>query len=343
MKRSQLSLKWLEVFQLTARCGSVQGAADETGLSVSTVSHHIQALERSLGVALLDHTRRPMSVTPAGAVFLRYTDEALRLLRKAEVEAQSGALSQMRNLSVALIEDFDSEVGPELARFLTASMPNCAFRYFTRPSHDILGLLRSRDIDIGIAARPQFDLPDLVEIPLLRDPYVLAVPVNRTISPEDYLADRSGLPFLRYSRGQIVGAQIDAQLRRLRVALPNRFEFESNQSLMGMIAEGDGWAVTTPLNYMRARRFHRQITLIPFPGKGFARYLSAFTNDIHARDVTATVAETMQRLIQARSVEPAIERMGWLRDIFRLLPSTLSPDQMPPDHQPPEQAAISKS
>lgn len=320
MKQSSLSLKWLEVFQLAARSGSVQAVAKETGLSVSTVSHHIRALEGALGVSLLDHGRRPMGLTPAGAAFLRDIDAALRLLRKAEREAQTGALSETRALSLALIEDFDSEIGPELAQVLTAAMPSCIFRHLTRPSHEILALLRSQDLDIGIATRPQFDQPDLIERPLLRDPFVLAVPQSQSqnIAPEDYLAGHAALPLLRYARSQIIGAQIEAQLRRLRRDLPNRFEFESNQSIMGIVAEGGGWAVTTPLNYMRARRFHPQIDLIPFPGKGFARTVSLFATEMQTAEMTETVAGTLERLIQLRAIGPAVERMPWLRGIFLL-------------------------
>lgn len=321
MKPSQLSLKGLEVFQLAARTGSVQGVADEIGLSVSTVSHHLRGVETTLGVSLLDHSRRPMRLTPAGAGFLRHVDEALRLLRRGEVEAQSGVLNETRRLALGLIEDFDAEIAPELARVLAGAMPDCAFRHFTRPSHEILALLRGRDIDIGVATRPQFDQPDLVEYPLLRDPFVLAVPAAQDRPPEDYLTGASGLPLLRYAKSQIIGAQIDAHLRRVRADLPNRFEFESNQSLMGLIAENGGWAITTPLNYIRARRFHGRIVLLPFPGKGFSRHLSVFANDIHAEAVTASVVGSLRQLIAARSITPAVQQMPWLRDIFTLAPA----------------------
>lgn len=320
MKPSALSLKWLELFQLVARTGSVQAAADEAGLSVSTVSHHLGRLETVLGTPLIDHTRRPMRITPTGAVFLNSVDEALRLIRKAEIGARAGSLPETRNLSLALIEDFDSEIGPELARSLAASMPRCAFRHMTRPSHEILALLRAGEADMGVATRPPFDQADLVEYPLLRDPFVLAVPARIDIAPEDFIGDRSGLPLLRYSQSQIIGPMIEAHLRRLQVALPNRFEIESNQSILGLVAEGSGWAITTPMNYLRASRFQRQVRLLPFPGKGFARTLSLFATDPHRGALAETLAETLRQLIRTRAVDPAAERLDWLRRMFTILP-----------------------
>lgn len=320
MKKSQLSLKWLEVFQLIAQGGSVQGAADEAGLSVSTVSHHLRNLEDTLGTSLFDHSRRPMRLTPSGAVFLRDIDEAMRLLRKAENEAQSGTLTETRNLALAVVEDFDSEIAPELARALASGMPNCAFRHLTRPSHEILNLLRNQEVDIGVAARPQFDQSDLIEYPLLRDPFVLAVPAARAIAAETYLEGAAPLPLLRYSHDQIIGNQVEAQLRRLRLSIPNRFEFESNQSIMSMVAEDNGWAITTPTNYIRAHRFHRQITLMPFPAKGFARHLSVFTTELHPSAAAETVAGTLRHLLQSRAIDPTVARMPWLHDAFCLMP-----------------------
>ncbi|WP_299844612.1 LysR family transcriptional regulator [uncultured Roseovarius sp.] len=319
MKKSKLSLKWVEVFQLVARGGSVQSAAEQAGLSVSTVSHHLSKLEETLGTPLFDHSRRPMPLTSAGAGFLRNAGAAMRLLRQAEIEAQSRSFSDTRNLTLALVEDFDSEIAPELARILYAHMPNCAFRHLTRPSHEILTLLRDQDIDIGVATQPQFDQPGLIGKPLLRDPFVLAVPLEDSIAPEEYLNGNSKLPFLRYSQSQIIGSLIEAQLRRLRITLPNRFEFESNQSIMNMVADGCGWAITTPTCYARARRFHRQLRLVPFPGKGFSRTLSVFTAEIHDETAKNTVVATLRQLIQTRAIDPAVAQLPWLNDQFCLL------------------------
>lgn len=320
MKKSQLSLKWLEVFQLAARNGSVQDAAQEASLSISTVSHHLRQLETVLGVSLFDHGRRPMRLTPSGAVFLRHVDEAMQILRRAEIEAQTGQMADTRALSLAVIEDFDSEIAPELARLLSSAMPNCTFRHLTRPSHETLQMLRDQDVDIGIAARPQFDQGDLIEYPVLRDPFVLAVPATATADAALYLEGQSPLPLLRYSRDQIIGRQVDAQLRRLRRDLPNRFEFESNQTIMSMVAEGAGWAITTPTNYIRATRFQRQVSLLPFPDKGFARYLSVFTTDLHPSTAAEVVASTLRQLVQTRAIDPAVARIPWLSEVFTLSP-----------------------
>lgn len=320
MIKTKLSLKWLEIFQLLSKLGSVSSVAAETGLSVSTVSHHLRSLEDHLGVALLEHSRRPMTLTPAGETFLKNISKALEEIHKAEQEVMLGNLGHARRLRIGLIEDFENDIAPELVVRLAAEMPGCDFVHYSRSSNDVLQLLRNGEVDLGVVSSPSEDVIDLQEYPVLRDPFVLAVPVGRHLKAEEYLADTSGLPFLRYIRSQIISNQIEAQLRRLKVSLPRRFEIESNQSMMAMVAEGGGWAITTPLCYMRASRFHTRVELLPLPSRGaFSRYISLFTTPECIDGVSGVFLQSLRLLLAERAIEPLLKTSPWLGGQFELL------------------------
>lgn len=315
---TNISLKGLELFRLAARHGSVTSVARDSGLSVSTVSHHLRNLETALGLTLLDHGRRPMALTPQGAVFLPHVEAALDRLARGEAELYADKISQIRSLRLALIEDFDSEIAPDLARHLASALPDCSFTHLTRPSHEILDLLARGQVDIGICTQPLFQLEGPEATPLMRDPFVLAVPAETDHAPEAFLDGASGLPFLRYASGQIIGAHIEAQLRRLRRKLDNRFSFESNQSLFALIADCGGWAITTPMNFARAERFQARVRLLPFPGRGFARTISIYTTPACNAEVAGLIGTTLRALIGARAIAPTVAAMPWLGDGFRL-------------------------
>lgn len=316
---TQLSLKGLELFRLAARHGAMTAVARDAGLSVSTVSHHLRSLEAALGLTLLDHDRRPMALTPEGAVFLPHVEAALDRLALGQAELFADRIAQIRSLRLALIEDFDSEIAPELARSLAGTLPQCHFTHLTRPSHEILDLLARGQIDIGICTQPLFQIDGPEAAPLLRDPFVLAVPADAANSAEAYLDGATRLPFLRYASGQIIGAHIEAHLRRLRHKLDHRFSFESNQSLFALIADGGGWAITTPMNYARAERFHARVRLLPFPGRAFARTIAIYTTPACNAEVAALIATTLRALIGARAIAPTVAALPWLDDGFRLL------------------------
>lgn len=319
MQRTGLSLRGLEIFQLVAKSGSVRQVAAETGLSISTVSHHLRGVEECLGVDLLDHSRRPMVLTPEGNIFARHVEEGLRMIRRGETELTSGNLAQVRELRFGIVDDFDSEVAPELAQFMARAMPKCTFKHHTRPSHEIIRLITEKNLDLGVATRPVSDISGLIEYPVLREPFVIALPASLGETPEECLAGHCKLPFLRYSHQQMIGSLIEAHLRRSRINLPNRFELESNQSLLGMVADGSGWAITTPASFVRARRFHDQIVLHPYPGKGFVRTLSLFSTEVFPKATAEMIADALRRLIHRYFVDPISKNYDWLSPGFRVL------------------------
>ena len=317
--RKGLSLRWLEIFQLCARNGSLRETARESGLSVSTVSHHLRSLEDHLGVALFNHARRPMVLTPKGHVFLRDIDIALRAIRKAKAEASAGDLAEASYLRLGTIEDLESDVIPDLAVHLSRRMPDCDFLYHTATSHEVIEMLRDRELDLGIATTPPDRLRDLQDKPLLRDPFIIVLPAGVEPSVSEVLKEGFRLPLLQFSSDLIIARQIEAQLRRVGLSLPHKFECGSNQTLMAMVAAGAGWTITTALLFSRAKRFQPKLRMLPFPGKRFSRTLSLITTPDCSRSVLEIVNGRIRSALETQVIRPLVETAPWLENQFRLV------------------------
>ncbi|MEM6387364.1 MAG: LysR family transcriptional regulator [Pseudomonadota bacterium] len=317
--KKDLNLKWLELFQITAQKGSLRAAAKETGLTISTVSHHLRSLEEHLGVELFNHTRRPMVLTPKGSVFLRNIDDALLTIRKAKAEASAGSLAEASLLRIGTIEDFDSDIVPELAVYLSQHMGGCDFLYQTESSHTIIEMLRDRHLDLGITSAPHEHLRDLQDRPLLRDPFVVVVPRGLQGAVPDVVKGREDLPFLRFSSNLLIARQIDSQLRRLGLTSTSSFECSNNQTLMAMVAAGAGWTITTPLLFSRAKRFQPKLEMHKFPGKAFARTLSIISTPDCSRSVLDLIDAKMRNLVTKYAISPQTRHQPWLAGSFELL------------------------
>ncbi|MDG1737873.1 MAG: LysR family transcriptional regulator [Paracoccaceae bacterium] len=316
--RKELSLKGLELFQMVAQKGSLQTVAKESGLSISTVSHHLKNLEDSIGVELFNHSRRPLLLTPTGNAFLRNIDGALLSIRKAKAEASAGILSEASLLRLATIEDFDSDILPELAVFLSSNMPKCDFSFRSGDSHLIIEMLRNRQLDLGVTTSPSERTNDLNETLLLKDPFVIALPLDPEHRIDDILSGASKLPLIRYASDQIIGRQIAGQLKRVGYTFPSRLECSNNQTQLAMVAAGAGWAITTPLLYARAKRFHAQLRLQPFPGKSFSRNLAVYSSPDCSTKVHDLVSEKLRALIDKELVRPFHKDVPWLAESFSL-------------------------
>jgi DNA-binding transcriptional LysR family regulator len=311
-----LTLRGLEVFTSLARTGSVAATAAELGLSAPAVSQQMKNLSHAMGVELLDHSRRPMTPTPAGRLFLQRAEAALDLLRAGQRDLTALDLSGLSALSLGVIEDFENEVTPALALRLAEAMSRCAFRLRTGASHSLTAMLDERRLDLAICALPGNAPQGTVSHPLVRDPYILAVPRGTRIGGG--LAELADLAFLRRDVDQVMGRQIEAWMARAGVDPPARFEIDSNQSISALVASGSGWTITTPLSLLRAGRFAGGIDAHPLPGEPVSRHIALLAADDWAGPIPVQIATLARELIAEHFLAPGLERMPWLGGAFEL-------------------------
>ena len=100
--------------------GSFTKAAASLGRDATVLSRRIQAMERRLGVRLLERTTRRIALTEAGATLLARTRLILAALREAEEEASAHAGGEPRGtLRLALPGSFGRMwIAPYLPEFL---------------------------------------------------------------------------------------------------------------------------------------------------------------------------------------------------------------------------------
>jgi DNA-binding transcriptional LysR family regulator len=278
------------------------------------VSQQLKNLTQALGADLVDHSRRPMVLTPAGRMFLSRAETALQALRIGQKGLNGLDLSAVSSLSLGVIEDFENEVTPTLAARLADAMSKCAFHLQTSASHALHALIARRDLDMAICATGPADPGGTVAHPLLEDPYILAVPKGRDVSAG--LGAVADLAFLRRDLDQIMGQQIERFLAREGLSLPDRFEMDSNQSISALVANGVGWTITTPLSLLRAGRFAGGIDAHPLPGPAMARRIVLYATDDWQGDGPGQIAEIARALIETHFTTPGLDRMPWLGDRF---------------------------
>jgi len=90
-----MNINQLRYFVAVAEHRSFTKAATQYYLSQTAVTQQVRALEETLGVQLLDRNSRPISLTPAGTVFLRES--------KAILERMNTAISRTKDASTGLV------------------------------------------------------------------------------------------------------------------------------------------------------------------------------------------------------------------------------------------------
>ena len=79
-----MSLENFKIFRDIAQTKRISRGAAMNGISQSAASQLIQQLERKLGVALFDRSKRPLALTPAGHVYYEGCKDLLRRYEQVE-------------------------------------------------------------------------------------------------------------------------------------------------------------------------------------------------------------------------------------------------------------------
>lgn len=116
----RLDLHALDSFAAVARHRNFRRAATERGVSASTLSQAMRALEARMGVRLLNRTTRSVALTDAGAALLQRLGPALTEIGEAVDEARSAQAEPSGSLRINAPEPAVHLVlAPLIAEFLS--------------------------------------------------------------------------------------------------------------------------------------------------------------------------------------------------------------------------------
>ncbi len=315
----RITLWGIEVFVATADERSISAAARRLGASPSAVSQQLSNLEQALGAMLLDRSARPVTLTPAGALFRRRAQTILNEAEQARAELARQDLSSLIRFRLGMIEDFDADVTPRLLSDMAGRLTSTRFLLETGASHRLYDLLDARALDVIVAA----DLgatADWMEVhPLLDEPFVAAVPQGALDRSGDVLEQLRVLPLIQYTARHHMGRQIAQHLARQNLRLDHRFELDSYHAIMAMVAAGAGWTILTPLGFLRAQRFCKDAELLPLPFEPLSRRISLTARREVLGDMPGDVAARLKPLLSEMIVAPAVRQMPWLAGSLRVL------------------------
>lgn len=254
-----LLVSWVAVVE----SGSVSEAAQRLGISQAAVSQRIKQLEIFFDTQLLDRTTRPAQATAAGH---RLFEQAKSLLTQADQMIESvRSVSRAKRMTIRIgcVDSFAATVGPMLIRGLAASSHQIRLWSGITPTLD--ASIASREIDLAITTNG-LSSPGIVRTPLLSESYYAVVPADFDPPPFSSLTTIGhGLPFIRYSARSLIGQQVDHYLQRCGDTLERAYEFDTTDPLLSLVANGMGFALTTPLCMWQSRHLLPCIRVVRLP------------------------------------------------------------------------------
>ncbi|RDI74216.1 Transcriptional regulator [Gaiella occulta] len=239
----------MDTRQLAAFCAVVERrsfsqAAERLGVTQPAVSLQVRALEKRLGVQLLDRSGRRVEPTEAGSRLYRGAQRLLEieetLLEEIAAEGQ-GALEG--ELAIGASTGPAAIAVPVLLCEFQQANPGVRIRLRVHDTQTVVDLVAGRELELGIVGAARRHRGVRFE-PLLRDEVILICPpghpfAGRTVAVDELRAER----LIVMQEGAGVRQVVEDELRRMGTRLRDldvRLELGLQESVRSAVIAGYG-------------------------------------------------------------------------------------------------------
>jgi DNA-binding transcriptional LysR family regulator len=194
-------LQRLRAFVLVLDLGSISAAATVLGYTQSAVSQQLAALEREIGIPLVDRTQRPLRATRAGELIRPQVERVLAALGSAEATLED-LRGGTRRLRLAAFTSALSSFVPAAVRDLRRAHPELVVQVLQLETNEAVERLRGGAADLAVVhhlpGQPVPETASLQRHPLLVDDLYVVLPTGHRLARRDEvsLADLEAEPLI---------------------------------------------------------------------------------------------------------------------------------------------------
>lgn len=228
--------------------GNFGRAAARLGMSQPPLTAHIQALERALGVRLLDRSPAGTRPTWEGEALLPAVRRLEEAARAVDALAREVRLGRRELITVGCITSAVFGTLPPIVRAFRAAFPNTVVSVKELDTTDAVEALRRGELDIAFA-RLERDRPPIRTLPISADRLIVAIPDGHALAAAACvdLSALDGQPMIVLPRS-ISPAYFDGMTAACRAAgfTPvAALEVNSAMAQLALVASGLGCALVS--------------------------------------------------------------------------------------------------
>lgn len=300
-----LDVRRMRLLREVAERGTITAAAEALAYTPSAVSQQISALEKSVGMALLERQGRNVVLTDAGRVLVAHTDDVMASLERAAVALAKTGTEVAGKVRIGVFESAIAPMAVPVVSAIAARHPLVEVSLVE--SDDVVDFraLRLGELDISLGqqySHAPFEIRDDVEChPLLTERMFLAVPEARWRPGADP-TDLADLPWI-VANHVPCGRAVVGYCRAAGFEPEVRYWIDDFTAMLQIVAAGLGASV---LPHLAVRRPPPGVHTIPLDPSQWSRSLFAATRPGSAGQpaVSAAVEALRER---ARDLEVELD------------------------------------
>jgi LysR family transcriptional activator of glutamate synthase operon len=256
-----MEMKQVEYFLAVAELGSFSVAADNLYVSQSSLSKQIMALEKELGVALFDRSKRSIALTAAGETFQKYAqrlnDEYKAMISNIKDYKIAPSLSIV---AIPVIAQYG--ITSCIAQFQSA-YPKIQLLLEEREASAILPALNSHQFDLAFIRDNYLDTEQYHTLEINNDKFVVALSVKHPLAVRVSisLSELANENFIMFDKGTIVHELAVDACHKAGFEPRNFYASLRVESILGLVASQAGIALIMEKIF----QYHKHPDVITIP------------------------------------------------------------------------------
>lgn len=223
---------------------SFSKAATAHRMSQSSASHAVNTIERRLGKRLIDRSKRPLELTPAGQVYFEGCREMLRTFQAIEQRVQDAEHRVTGEVRVAAIYSVGLlEMGGRIRQF-EDQYPDVHIELAYRHPDDVYDAVRHGQAHLGLVSFPR-DGGEFSSIPWQDQTMMLVVSPSHPLAGAESvrIGEIDGEDFVAFDRGLAVRRRIDHWLAGAGVSVNIGHAFDNIENVKRAVEISAGVAL----------------------------------------------------------------------------------------------------
>ncbi len=283
-----MHLRAVEIFCEVVQQRSFSKAADAFGVSQSSTSQAVQTLEDRLGALLIDRSKRPLELTPAGEVYFAGCKELLDSYHAIEDRVHRLQDKVVGPVRVAAIYSVGLQELDDYVRRFEQSYPETELRVDYGHPDEIHKAVIHDEADLGLVSFPP-GTAELETITWQEQEIVLVTAPQHSLAAQSELAvrDLDGQDFVAFTPDLTIRKRIDRWLKEQKVSVNIVHAFDNMENIKRDIEIGTGVSLL-PLPAVRREVDIGSLSAIPLSNVSWIRPMSI----IHKRNKVFSNAVT---------------------------------------------------
>ena len=239
-----MHLRFVEIFCDVAQRRSFSKGAAARNVSQSSASQAVNFLERRLGARLIDRSKRPLELTPAGRVYFEGCRELLERFRAVEDRVQALQDRVAGPVRVAAIYSVGLMHMEHVVQRFEELYPDARLRVEYLHPDQVYEQVLADEADLGLVSYPRHG-GDIASIDWQEQPMVLVVPPGHRLAGRRNVpvSELDGEDYVGFTEELTIRRKVDRQLKRSRVAVRIVHEFDNIETIKRAIEIGSGIAL----------------------------------------------------------------------------------------------------